>query len=86
MENVDKTGAFIGSIWLKGNVNLSALLLEEGLATIHGFSADQSPHSNILYAAENRAKAIKKNVWSGSLVSCSNWKHFCYFHATDLVH
>ncbi len=44
--------------------NLATLLLQEGFAFVHDYSAQQSPHSNELYAAEKEAKAIKKGVWS----------------------
>ncbi|CAG8535934.1 16494_t:CDS:10 [Racocetra fulgida] len=62
VENVDKVGGFIGSLWLNKTENFAILLLQEGLATIHSFSADQSPYSRELYAAEQIAKDEKKNV------------------------
>ena len=64
IEATDKTGGFIGTIWLPSNENLSVSLLEEGLAFIHPFSADASPYTTQLYAAEMRAKTDKKNVWA----------------------
>ncbi|KAI8325459.1 hypothetical protein GQ54DRAFT_217579 [Martensiomyces pterosporus] len=63
-EGVDKNGGFIGSIWLSKNENLAENLLHEGLATVHDFSAEQSPHTNKLYSAERRAKADKRGVWA----------------------
>lgn len=62
IENVDKAGGFIGTVWLPHNENLSVSLLEEGLATVHSFSADSSSHTTQLYAAENRARSNRKNV------------------------
>ncbi|VDM84347.1 unnamed protein product [Strongylus vulgaris] len=42
--------------------NLSELLLEQGLATLH-FTAEKSPHYHQLAAAEQRAKAANRNIW-----------------------
>ncbi|CAG8525062.1 10315_t:CDS:10 [Gigaspora margarita] len=64
VENVDKMGGFIGSLWLNKTENFATLLLQEGLAEVHSFSADQSSHSKELYAAEQIAKDEKKNIWS----------------------
>ncbi|RIA91953.1 transcription factor [Glomus cerebriforme] len=63
VENVDKTGGFIGTLWIK-NENFAVALLREGFATIHDYSASQSPYSKQLYAAEENAKTEKKNIWS----------------------
>lgn len=62
VETLDKTGGFIGTMWLNKTENVAALLLEEGLAQVHGYSADQSKHANQLYAAERTAKQERKNV------------------------
>ncbi|KAG9295989.1 hypothetical protein G9A89_011841 [Geosiphon pyriformis] len=64
IENVDKTGGFIGTLWLNKSENFAVSLLEEGLSTIHEYSADQSPYTNQLYGAEKSAKASRKNIWS----------------------
>ncbi|KAF9415074.1 hypothetical protein BGZ94_000197 [Podila epigama] len=64
VESLDKTGGFIGTMWLNKTENVAALLLEEGLATVHGYSADQSKHANQLYAAERVAKQARKNLWT----------------------
>ncbi|KAJ2724406.1 hypothetical protein GGI07_002007 [Coemansia sp. Benny D115] len=64
VEGVDKTGGFIGSLWLGKDKSLTEELLGEGLATIHAFSADQSPYSARLYAAEERAKQRSKGLWA----------------------
>ncbi|CAG8747460.1 4242_t:CDS:2, partial [Cetraspora pellucida] len=37
VENVDKVGGFIGSLWLNKTENFATLLLQEGLATVHSF-------------------------------------------------
>ncbi|KAF9183792.1 hypothetical protein BGZ51_003746 [Haplosporangium sp. Z 767] len=64
VESLDKTGGFIGTMWLNKTENVAALLLDEGLATIHSYSADQSKYSNQLYAAERAAKEDRKNMWA----------------------
>ncbi|KAF9352123.1 hypothetical protein BGX34_000166 [Mortierella sp. NVP85] len=64
VESLDKTGGFIGTMWLNKTENVAALLLEEGLAQVHGYSADQSKHANQLYAAERTAKQERKNIWT----------------------
>ncbi|KAJ2338327.1 hypothetical protein GGF43_006907, partial [Coemansia sp. RSA 2618] len=63
-EGVDKAGGFIGALWLAKDSNLAEGLLEQGLASVHGFSADQSPHANLLYAAERNAKTAKRGMWA----------------------
>lgn len=64
IETTDKAGAaVIGWLWLENNVNLSVALVEEGLAKVH-FTAEKSEHYRALKAAEDNAKAKKKNVWA----------------------
>ncbi|RKP24646.1 hypothetical protein SYNPS1DRAFT_33172 [Syncephalis pseudoplumigaleata] len=60
-EAVDKVGGFIGTLWLNDE-NYAVSLLEQGLARVHGYSADQSAHGRQLYAAEERAKHAQLNV------------------------
>ncbi|KAI7820061.1 tudor domain-containing protein [Gamsiella multidivaricata] len=64
VESLDKTGGFVGTMWLNKTENVAALLLEEGLASIHSYSADQSKQSSALYAAERAAKQERKNLWT----------------------
>ncbi|KAJ1645077.1 hypothetical protein LPJ64_003298 [Coemansia asiatica] len=63
-EGIDKSGGFIGTLWLSKDQSLTEELLEEGLASIHGPSADKSPYSARLYAAEERAQRHKKGMWA----------------------
>ncbi|KAJ1960903.1 hypothetical protein GGI12_003550 [Dipsacomyces acuminosporus] len=63
-EGVDKSGGFIGTIWMNKTESLAENLLQEGLATVHDFSAEQSPYTNRLYSAERRAKNDKLGVWA----------------------
>lgn len=64
IETTDKAGAScIGWLWTENNTNLSIALVEEGLASVH-FSAEKSEHYRALKAAEDSAKAKKKNIWA----------------------
>jgi staphylococcal nuclease domain-containing protein 1 len=64
MDTTDKNGtAAIGWMWLENNVNLSVLLVEEGYAAVH-FTAEKSEYYRVLKAAEDQAKAAKKNRWA----------------------
>jgi staphylococcal nuclease domain-containing protein 1 len=64
MDTTDKSGnSVIGWMWLENNVNLSVLLVEEGYAAVH-FTAEKSEYYRILKAAEDQAKAAKKNRWA----------------------
>ncbi|KAI9223424.1 hypothetical protein BC828DRAFT_403149 [Blastocladiella britannica] len=85
VETVDKTGAFISTVWVPAPIgsaepavpgggssgsagsrtrSLAVLLLEHGLATIHGYSAEQSAYASQLFDAEARAKAARAGVWA----------------------
>lgn len=64
VENVDKVGSFVGSMFVNGE-NLAVSLLSQGLANIHEYSADESHYVNQLYGAEREAKTEKKGIWSG---------------------
>ena len=62
VENIDKVGGFIGTLYLSRE-NFAKILVEEGLAEVHAYSAEQSGHSNELFAAEKKAKEAKKGMW-----------------------
>jgi staphylococcal nuclease domain-containing protein 1 len=62
VENIDKVGGFIGVLYINRE-NFAKLLVEEGLATVHAYSAEQSGHGQELFAAEQRAKEARKGVW-----------------------
>ena len=62
VETTDKTGGFIGSLYI-ARENFAKLLLEEGLASVHGYSAEQSGNATELLAAEQKAKDAKKGMW-----------------------
>lgn len=40
VESVDKSGGFIGTLYLNKTENVALSLVKEGLATIHSFSAE----------------------------------------------
>lgn len=59
---MDKTGTFIGSLWVKRS-NAGVLLLEAGLAKLHpSFSPDRTAEGPALQAAEKRAKDARLRV------------------------
>ena len=62
VENTDKQGGFIGTMFV-GRENFARALVEEGLAEVHAFSAEQSEHGNELFDAEKKAKEAKKGMW-----------------------
>ncbi|KAF9481526.1 hypothetical protein BDN70DRAFT_830817 [Pholiota conissans] len=64
VESIDKSGGFIGSLYLNKTENVALALVKEGLATIHSFSADGLPWAKQLYDAEEEAKKARRNVWS----------------------
>ncbi|KAI8382321.1 hypothetical protein BD560DRAFT_346615 [Blakeslea trispora] len=71
VENVDKVGGFVGSLFVNGE-NLAVALLSKGLAFIHEYSADESNYVNQLYGAEREAKSEKKGVWADYTESSAN--------------
>ncbi|KAI9812291.1 MAG: hypothetical protein M1827_004740 [Pycnora praestabilis] len=62
IENIDKVGGFIGSLHVNRE-NFAKSLVEEGLASVHAYSAEQSGNANELYAAEQKAKESHKGMW-----------------------
>lgn len=70
VETMDKAGGFIGYMHVpvpaeKGFVyrNLSELLVEAGLASVH-FTADRSAYYNQLQMAEKHAQTAKIGIWA----------------------
>ncbi len=62
VETTDKVGGFIGTLYVNRE-NFAKLLLLEGLATVHAYSAEQSGNSTELFAAEQKAKDARKGIW-----------------------
>lgn len=70
IEAMDKGDNFIGSLWV-GNVNVGVELLNAGLATLVGYSAERSPYAEQLFKAEADAKEAKLCIyknWSEEIV------------------
>ncbi|CDS01880.1 hypothetical protein [Sporisorium scitamineum] len=61
--STDKVGGFIGALYLNKTDNLAVSLVERGLATVHGYSAEATPFYKALTDAEEKAKAGKLGVW-----------------------
>ena len=51
-ESVDKSGGFIGALYLNKTENAAISLVREGLATVHAFSAENLPWVKHLTDAE----------------------------------
>ncbi|KAK2748942.1 hypothetical protein FQN57_007225 [Myotisia sp. PD_48] len=62
VEAIDKVGGFIGTLYVNRE-NFAKLLVAEGLAYVHAYSAKQSSHGADLYAAEEKAKEARKGIW-----------------------
>jgi staphylococcal nuclease domain-containing protein 1 len=62
VDTIDKSGGFIGSLYLNKTENFGISLLKEGLAQVHEYSAEGMSTSKQLFEAEAEAKAAKKNV------------------------
>jgi len=63
---MDKAGGFIGYLFVQVErgvwKNLSELLVENGLASVH-FTAERSSYYTLLTNAERIAKAAKLGIW-----------------------
>lgn len=60
--SLDKVGGFLGHLYV-GRENFSRALVEEGLAEVHQYSAEQSGVANELNAAQQKAKEARKGMW-----------------------
>ncbi|KDQ53594.1 hypothetical protein JAAARDRAFT_72541 [Jaapia argillacea MUCL 33604] len=64
VDTVDKSGGFIGSLYLNKNENAAVALVKEGLASVHAYSAEGLTWAKQLYDAEAEAKKEKRGLWS----------------------
>ncbi|KZV69559.1 transcription factor [Peniophora sp. CONT] len=64
VESLDKSGGFIGALYINKTENAAVALLREGLATVHANSAETLPYSRLLFEAEEQAKKERKGLWS----------------------
>ena len=62
IEGTDKVGGFVGTLYINRE-NFAKQLLEEGYASVHAYSAEQSSHGPELFAAEKKAKDERKGIW-----------------------
>ncbi|KFH42056.1 hypothetical protein ACRE_072360 [Hapsidospora chrysogenum ATCC 11550] len=62
IHDMDKVGGFIGELYINRE-NFAKVLVEEGLATVHAFSAEKTGNAAELFAAEKRAKEGRKGQW-----------------------
>ncbi|KAJ6443852.1 transcription factor [Purpureocillium lavendulum] len=62
IHDMDKVGGFIGELYINRE-NFAKVLVEEGLASVHAYSAEKSGNATELFAAEKRAKEGKKGLW-----------------------
>ena len=62
IEDTDKQGGFIGTIYINRE-SFAKVLVEEGLASVHAYSAEKSGNANELFAAEQKAKEARRGLW-----------------------
>ncbi|KAG6001932.1 hypothetical protein E4U21_003648 [Claviceps maximensis] len=62
IHDMDKVGGFIGALYMNRE-NFAKVLVEEGLASVHAYSAEKSGNSTELFAAEKKAKDARKGLW-----------------------
>ena len=60
--DIDKVGGFIGDMYV-GRESFAKVLVEEGLAEVHQYSAEKYGNATELLAAERRAKEARKGLW-----------------------
>lgn len=65
VDSIDKSGGFIGSLYVNKTENVALTLVKEGLATIHSFSAEGLSWAKQLYDAEVRRDSphLHLSVW-----------------------
>ncbi|KAK7472782.1 hypothetical protein VKT23_000889 [Stygiomarasmius scandens] len=63
VDSMDKSGGFIGSLYLNKTENAAVALVREGLASVQPYSADNLSWAKQLYDAESEAKAAKRSIW-----------------------
>ncbi|KAK4989802.1 hypothetical protein LTR50_002977 [Elasticomyces elasticus] len=62
IEDTDKVGGFIGAMYVNRE-SFAKSLVEEGLASVHAYSAERSGNANELFAAETKAKEARRGMW-----------------------
>lgn len=62
VEDTDKQGGFIGQLYVNRE-SFAKILVEEGLASVHAYSAEKSGNANELFNAEQKAKEARRGLW-----------------------
>ncbi|KAK5662933.1 hypothetical protein OQA88_6345 [Cercophora sp. LCS_1] len=62
VHDIDKVGGFIGDLYVNRE-SFAKILVEEGLASVHEYSAEKSGNAAELLAAQKRAKEARKGLW-----------------------
>ncbi|EME45048.1 hypothetical protein DOTSEDRAFT_170194 [Dothistroma septosporum NZE10] len=62
VEDTDKQGGFIGQLYVNRE-SFAKILVEEGLASVHAYSAEKSGNANELFQAEQKAKEARRGLW-----------------------
>jgi staphylococcal nuclease domain-containing protein 1 len=62
VDDNDKVGGFIGTLYVNRE-NFAKLLVEEGFASVHAYSAEKNGNAAELFAAEQKAKDGRKGMW-----------------------
>lgn len=62
IHDIDKVGGFIGDLYV-GRESFAKILVEEGLASVHQYSAEKSGNAAELNTAEKKAKEARKGMW-----------------------
>ncbi|KAI1363341.1 putative transcription factor [Xylaria arbuscula] len=60
--DIDKVGGFIGDLYINRE-SFAKILVEEGLAQVHQYSAEKAGNATELFAAEKKAKEGRKGLW-----------------------
>jgi staphylococcal nuclease domain-containing protein 1 len=62
VHDIDKVGGFIGDLYVNRE-SFAKVLVEEGLASVHEYSAEKSGNAAELLAAQKKAKEGRKGMW-----------------------
>ncbi|KAI0388924.1 putative transcription factor [Xylariaceae sp. FL0594] len=62
VHDIDKVGGFIGDLYINRE-SFAKILVEEGLAKVHQYSAEKAGNATELLAAEQKAKEGRKGLW-----------------------
>jgi staphylococcal nuclease domain-containing protein 1 len=62
VHDTDKVGGFIGDLYVNRE-SFAKILVEEGLANVHEYSAEKAGNATELLAAQQRAKEGRKGLW-----------------------